>query len=79
MLGRDEIENRFGYHKATIEGDEATAPRHHGLRRRFKEFANHLDEVLPEGRDKALAFTALEEASMWSHKSIANTAPVVDE
>ena len=79
MLGRDEIESRFGFHKATIEGDNATLPRHALLRKAFKEFANRLDEVLVDGRAKSIAFTHLEDASMWSHKAVAEDAPLVDE
>jgi hypothetical protein len=79
MLGRTEIENRFGFHKGTIEGPNATAPHHSGLRRVFMDFAAYLDSALPDGRTKAVAFTELETASMWAHKSIAETAPVVAE
>lgn len=79
MLGKGEIEHRFGFHKATIEGDNATLPRHRELRLAYKEFANKLDEVLVDGREKSLVFTALQEASMWSHCSVAMSAPAVEE
>lgn len=78
-LGRTEIEHRFGFHKATIEGENATLPKHVNTRLKFREFAEWLDEVLPEGRAKSVAFTELENASMWSHKAIAETAPVINE
>lgn len=71
-LGPEEIENRFGFHKATLEGENATAPKHAELRESFKEFAEHLDQILPGGRYKSLVFTELESTSMWAHKSIAN-------
>lgn len=79
MIGREEIEHRFGFHKATVEGPEATLPKHRDVRLKFREFAEFLDEVLPKGRAKSVAFTELENASMWSHKAIAETAPVVRE
>lgn len=79
MFNAHEINSRFGTHKATIEGPEATQPKHVELRKRFVEFANWLDTTVDDGREKALAFTALEEASMWSHKAIAKTAPIVEE
>jgi hypothetical protein len=79
MVGKEEIENRFGFHKATIEGDNATLPRHALVRKLFKEFAEHLDEILGDGRAKAVAFTNLEDASMWSHKAIAEDAPLIPE
>lgn len=78
-VGKDEIEHRFGFHKATIEGPNATLPKHRDTRLKFREFAEFLDEVLPPGRAKSVAFTELENASMWSHKAIAETAPVVRE
>ena len=79
MIGAQEIENRFGFHKATIEGPNATAPRHADLRVKFREFAEMLDEVLPDGRAKSVAFTELETASMWCHKAIAGDAPVTKD
>ena len=78
-IGTGEIEHRFGFHKATIEGDNATLPLHRDTRLAFRKFAEYLDEVLPAGRAKSVAFTELENASMWAHKAIAETAPVVTE
>lgn len=75
-LGNEEIERRFGFHRGTTEGPNATVPKHRDTRLRFREFAEFLDIVLPEGRAKSLAFTELENASMWAHKSIAEEAPV---
>jgi hypothetical protein len=77
-VGETEIKDRFGFHRGTIEGPNATAPRHDYLRVAFMEFADMLDRVLPPGRAKSVAFTELETASMWVHKSIASLAPVVD-
>ena len=80
MIGKDEIENRFGFHKATIEGNNATLPRHTQVRLLFREFANKLDEILgDETRPKAVCFTELENASMWAHKAIAEDAPLIPE
>ncbi|MGP6175448.1 Acb2/Tad1 domain-containing protein [Corynebacterium sp. A21] len=79
MIGNTEIENRFGFHKATIEGDNATLPKHRDVRIEFREFAEFLDNILPDGRAKSVAFTELENASMWAHKAIAETAPAVHE
>ena len=78
-VGAEEIEHRFGFHKATIEGANATLPTHREVRILFREFAEKLDALLVPGRAKSVAFTELENASMWSHKAIAETAPVVHE
>lgn len=74
-----DIDHRFGFHKATIEGDNATLPKHRETRIKFKEFAEFLNEVLPNGRAKSVAFTELETASMWCHKAIAEEAPTISE
>lgn len=79
QLGPEEIENRFGFHKATVEGANATLPKHAELRLAFREFAEHLDRILPGGRAKSVSFTELENASMWAHKAIAEQAPLQDD
>lgn len=78
-LTQHEIESRFGFHKATIEGPEATQPKHVELRGKFKEFVRYLDEVCPDGRYCSLMLTDLENASMWAHKAIAETAPLATD
>jgi hypothetical protein len=79
MLSIEEIESRFGQHKATIEGPDATLPKHTDLRAEFKKFVAFLDEKLPDGRYKDLLHDDLERVSMWAHKAIAQTAPVDTE
>lgn len=78
-LGAKEIEHRFGFHKATIEGADATLPKHRDLRLEFRRFATLLDEILPDGRAKRITMTCLETVSMWAHKAVAETAPVIKE
>lgn len=78
-FGKDEIEHRFGQHAAAIEGDGATKQDHADLRAKFKELGNHLDQILPVGREKSLAMTQLEDASMWAHKALARTNDLVKE
>lgn len=78
-LGREEIENRFGFHKATVEGPNATAAVHRDIRRLFVELGVQLDALLPAGRGKSTAFTQLQDAAMWMHFAVAEEAPVVSE
>lgn len=78
-FGKDEIEHRFGTHAAAIEGDGVTKQDHADLRALYKNFANHLDRILPVGREKSLAMTQLEDASMWAHKALARTNELVKE
>lgn len=75
----EEIEHRFGFHKATVEGANATLPKHRDVRILYREFAEKLDSILPDGRAKSVMFTELENASMWSHKAIAELAPAIRE
>lgn len=71
-----EIERRFGYHKA----NEVTAPLHQELRAQFIDFADVLDNLLPDSREKSLAFTSLQETLLWCQAAVAcNLADVVDE
>lgn len=50
--------------------DEAQAVLLDGITVHFMNIAKSLDNLLPEGRCKSLAFTKLEEASMWAKKSV---------
>lgn len=75
MLGRDEIDRRLGFHPATAE----TIPMFEDTRARVIELANHWDETLPDGREKALALTALQEAAMYANAAVAcNLSPLED-
>lgn len=67
MMNSDELINRFGYHRATAD----SAPKHSRVREICLETATSLNEILPEGRDKALALTALQETMHWANSAIA--------
>jgi hypothetical protein len=41
------------------------------LANKFIDLARYLDKTLPDGRQKSIAFTELENASMRAHKSLA--------
>jgi hypothetical protein len=77
-LGSEEINHRFGFHKARIEngGDSID---HVTLRKEFIKFAGMLDQEVLNSREKALAMTALEEASMWFHKALARDGELVKD
>ena len=73
-LGKEEIRNRFGYH----QGNGLTVPLHERVREAYIALAEYLDEILPDGRGKSLAFTELQVSAMWSNFGIAEQAPLVD-
>lgn len=63
----EDIENRFSFHPATL----STAHVHDKVRARCKSLAESLNEILPEGREKALAITHLEETMFWGNAAVA--------
>lgn len=66
-MTQDEIEKRFTYHSPK----EDQPKRYEALRSKAKEFAGLINELVPESREKALAFTKLEQAVMWANAGIA--------
>lgn len=69
-LSNNELEARFGNPWASRIGENVAET---DIRNEFKEFAEWLDERLPEGRHKSLALTELEAAFMWSFKAAVAT------
>jgi hypothetical protein len=62
-----DIEKRFTYHPP--KGDDPAT--YQFIRAQAKAFAHLLDEKLPEGREKSLAMTHLEETVFWANAGIA--------
>lgn len=61
------FDNNFMYH--TPNNDQAE--RYERLRSKAKELADLIDELCPNSREKSLAITNLEQASMWANCAIA--------
>lgn len=66
-IDKAEIAKRFDSHAPT----PAQQNDHGATREAYKVFAETLTSWLPEGREKSLVFTALEESSFWAHAAIA--------
>lgn len=64
----NDIEHRFGYHPPK---NEATIKEHELVRAQTKGIAHYWSGNLPEGREKSLAITKLEEAMFWANAAIA--------
>lgn len=61
------FDNTYKYHEPKNDQNE----RYTKLRDKAKELANLIDELCPDSREKSLALTNLEQASMWANASIA--------
>lgn len=61
------IENDFTYHAPKPED----ISKYEFIRANAKEFAHIIDDEVPEGREKHLALTKLEEAVFWANAGIA--------
>jgi hypothetical protein len=69
MLKKD-IDHRFTFHPpATPERGQA----HEDVRDVCRGLADYLNATLPEGREKSLAITKLEELMFWSNAAIARS------
>lgn len=65
----EQIENAFTYH-APKDGQPE---KYQAIREKAKELAYLIDELVPDGREKALAQTNLEQAVMWANAGIARS------
>jgi len=66
-MPNQDIENRFTYH-APKEGQPQ---KYNEIRELAKAFAELIDSLCPNSREKALAMTKLEESVMWANAAIA--------
>lgn len=63
-----EIENRFLFHPPRTDAEKQA---HAQVRVELRAVALYLAEELPDGREKIVALTKLEEAMFWANASIA--------
>lgn len=66
MMEAKERDNRFN----SYEMDEDKKVRCLHIRTAVKQLAYVIDNVCPDGREKSLAFTRLEETVMWANKAV---------
>lgn len=69
-MDANELASRFGYHPpSTPDVVEA----HELVRRLFGNLAETLNKLIPDGRSKAQAMTALDDGCMYANAAIARS------
>lgn len=71
-----DLHHRFAYHSPP---DDETAQRHENVRAILENTAQQISMFLPDGREKALFVTKLEEAMFWANAAIARSNAIGDE
>lgn len=67
MIPSEDLDRRFAFHPA----GGAKGHRHDQVRTLCRGLADYLNDLLPDGREKSLAITHLEEVMMWGNAAIA--------
>jgi hypothetical protein len=75
-MENSEINKRFDYHPSNTEEN---VRRHTLVRAKFKELALIVNDLVPEGREKAKTLTALEDGLMWANAGIARNLNASNE
>ena len=65
----NDLTKRFTYHPPK----DGQPQRYLDLRAKAREFVTLIDKVVPDGREKSLAVTKLEEVVMWANAGIARS------
>lgn len=68
MLSEAELDRRFNFH-APPTGARRDA--HTNVRRGCRHLADFLNEAVPDGREKSIMYTKLEEAMFWANAALA--------
>lgn len=67
-MAPDDIAHRFAFHAATPD-EKRNA--HTSIRQACRRLADQLNEQIPDGREKSLAITHVEDAMMWANAALA--------
>lgn len=67
-MSPEDIKHRFAFHAATTDEKRDA---HTSVRQACRRLADHINETCPDGREKSLAITAIEEAMFWGNAALA--------
>lgn len=67
-MNQSDIDNRFEFHAAP---DDEKRNAHSSVREQCRVLATALNDGIPEGREKSLAITHLEEVMFWANAALA--------
>lgn len=67
-MNPDDIDNRFAFHPATTDEKKNA---HTSVRENCRLLAHFINNSLPDGREKSLAITGLEEVMFWGNAGLA--------
>jgi hypothetical protein len=68
QVNEEELDRRFDHHPPR---DPGVGLIHEAVLAECKRLARKIDSLCPDGREKALALTAIEEAMMWANAAVA--------
>lgn len=69
-MKQTELDNNFIYHKPM----PSDLIKYEKLRKLAKEYAELVNELCPDTREKSLSITKIEESNMWANASIARSS-----
>lgn len=67
-MDKADIEHRFAFHAATTQEKR---DEHTSVRQQCRRLADAMDDALPDGREKAVVMTKIEEVMFWANAAIA--------
>lgn len=67
-MAPEDIAHRFAFHAATTQEKRDA---HTSVRQHCRQLADYINDNVPDGREKSLAITRIEEAMMWANAALA--------
>jgi hypothetical protein len=68
MLSEAELDRRFSFHAPATD---ARRDAHTDIRRGCRSVADFMNNVVPDGREKSIMYTKLEEVMFWANAALA--------